>query len=568
MYYKRFDKETNLLIQDCVQQLSVFSPGLPATIRKLRRVARKVSDEWLLAFTYYHEAMYVYYTSSNSSAYRRYMQKAVYHILRADEKYMLSHIYNFIAIDAHNSGCFDIAFNYYMTAMRLATELKDTGARALIDSNLGRLYSEMGDHKRAHKHFRRSIRANKSQKKNFRYLQNTMIMLVSDGIVLLDLGEIEAAAEALAEIEQLLATADEETRMELQLSVAFLQARLALAKGETRTVRSKIKTLAGYLRTEPRIQDYTCDICALCHALIEKKMFVPAGLVIDVADSRIAITGNSYVVRIFCDLKCDYYDAKKDEENLVKSLKEQHELSFRLRSEQQNVYENAVNLIRMVEDLRKEQERIRRENEELRVKFQTDALCGIPNRYGMNDMLNRAYENVFRNKHSLGVTITDVDYFKEYNDTYGHPAGDECLKKIAGILSSLASGYGAYCARYGGDEFVLIYENRDDETLCAIAKEIEERVAALKIEHKGSPSGFVTMSQGICNDVPEARSNPWDFLSVADDALYAVKKRRGDAERPATYCLSKYYPENKDQKEPSPLEPAVTVPPGKRARWH
>ena len=147
----------------------------------------------------------------------------------------------------------------------------------------------------------------------------------------------------------------------------------------------------------------------------------------------------------------------------------------------------------------------------------TDDLTGIPNRYSFDQSLSRAFERAFHSKNTLGVEIIDVDGFKEYNDNFGHQAGDECLEIIGEILKEFSEKEDIFCARYGGDEFVIIYEGKSDDEIKEIASQIGEAIRYP-----------VTISQGVCNDIPVAKAKPWDFLSEADEALYSVKGKDGN----------------------------------------
>ena len=121
--------------------------------------------------------------------------------------------------------------------------------------------------------------------------------------------------------------------------------------------------------------------------------------------------------------------------------------------------------------------------------------------------------------------MVDLDFFKQYNDCYGHQKGDECLKLVAEEIRKLCLKYpGIYAARYGGDEFVLIYENMTDEEILIYAKELAENVIALNLQHSGEEGGIVTISQGIRNSVPLKKNRVWDYTFAADTALYRREK--------------------------------------------
>ena len=112
----------------------------------------------------------------------------------------------------------------------------------------------------------------------------------------------------------------------------------------------------------------------------------------------------------------------------------------------------------------------------------------------------------------------------EYNDNYGHQEGDRCLIAIADCISEVAGAHGGFCARYGGDEFVVIYENISKEDAKEYVEELRRKVMELTLPHRFSKMlPIVTITQGMYCDVPKEENRVWDFLHVADEILYSVK---------------------------------------------
>ena len=148
------------------------------------------------------------------------------------------------------------------------------------------------------------------------------------------------------------------------------------------------------------------------------------------------------------------------------------------------------------------------------------------NRLKLNEYSEEVFEKALINRSTIAVEILDIDYFKQYNDNYGHQAGDDCIKFIADTLSNLAKDEGIFAARYGGDEFVVIYEGMTKEMVEAKVIELRERVYEAKWEHKFSlADDIVTISQGICFGVPERDASMFGYLQTADRMLYEVKQQ-------------------------------------------
>jgi diguanylate cyclase (GGDEF)-like protein len=155
-----------------------------------------------------------------------------------------------------------------------------------------------------------------------------------------------------------------------------------------------------------------------------------------------------------------------------------------------------------------------------------DALTQIPNRRRLEEFLNQEWAAMIRQKHSIAFLLCDVDYFKLYNDHYGHPAGDECLKQVAQAIARSLSRPTDLAARYGGEEFAIVLPNTNAQGGVKIAEIIHSEVAKLKIlHHHSTVSEYVTLSIGISATVPIASSSPLDFVNNSDLALYRAKKQ-------------------------------------------
>lgn len=151
----------------------------------------------------------------------------------------------------------------------------------------------------------------------------------------------------------------------------------------------------------------------------------------------------------------------------------------------------------------------------------TDPLTGIANRRRFDDVLHAEWSRAKRIGSAITLAILDVDYFKRYNDSYGHVAGDECLKKIAGILRGAARRSSDLVARYGGEEFVLLLTENGDHGP-RIAK-IQEELQMLALPHADSPFGVVTVSIGWATLVPSRGSKTETLVELADKVLYVAK---------------------------------------------
>ncbi|HYA73045.1 MAG TPA: PAS domain S-box protein, partial [Roseiarcus sp.] len=153
-----------------------------------------------------------------------------------------------------------------------------------------------------------------------------------------------------------------------------------------------------------------------------------------------------------------------------------------------------------------------------------DGLTGLANRRTFDDALSREYKRSLRDNRSLGLIMIDVDCFKTFNDRYGHPAGDECLRRISKTLTHALFRPGDLAARYGGEEFAVLLPDTDEHGAAIIGERIRQAVLHLAIEHDASRRRIMTVSVGAASVSRNAfEGGPEALLQSADRALYRAK---------------------------------------------
>ena len=154
----------------------------------------------------------------------------------------------------------------------------------------------------------------------------------------------------------------------------------------------------------------------------------------------------------------------------------------------------------------------------------TDPLTQLYNRRVFDERLSHEWRRAQRVRYPISMLMIDVDYFKKYNDFYGHPKGDECLKKIASTVKSAARRATDTAARYGGEEFSVMLPEADVSKAISIGKNLCESIQDMQIEHNKSTEGFVTVSVGVSSITPHLSDKDETVLTqAADNALYASK---------------------------------------------
>ncbi len=222
----------------------------------------------------------------------------------------------------------------------------------------------------------------------------------------------------------------------------------------------------------------------------------------------------------FANGATDYLVKLPDRIELIARIRA-HSKSYLAQRERDEAY-NALR--EMQEQLREVNSQLTSSNRELQRISSLDGLTGIANRRQFDEVFEREWQRSVRANTPLSMILIDIDYFKRFNDRYGHQAGDDCLKMVARTLDQIVHRPGDLVARYGGEEFVIVLPETDPEGAQAVAQHILKEIFKLHINHEASEAAdYVTLSLGTATR-GEEHENPADLLAAADQALYQAKE--------------------------------------------
>lgn len=155
-----------------------------------------------------------------------------------------------------------------------------------------------------------------------------------------------------------------------------------------------------------------------------------------------------------------------------------------------------------------------------------DGLTQIANRRCFDDTLDKEWQRLKRTGQPLSLLLGDIDFFKKFNDHYGHQAGDDCLRKVGTALAEAVKRPADLVARYGGEEFVVLLPENHSDGAFSVAEHVIDAIKSLQIPHNDSDvSSVVTISVGAATLIPSKDKNPADLISMADEALYCAKEQ-------------------------------------------
>lgn len=487
----------------------------------LEDYACRVGDNSLLGFVYFYRGE-AYYILNETEAMFENMTKAIPYLSDTAQWELLARVYNMMAIVSINRGHAPVAVDYYLAALKCAKEHDIHSIICSIHINLGYLYMQNEIYAEGQQHFEEAYQIYlKSSDKETQIGRLNMIYTNLITCHMLQ-GNMDNAD---LYFERLMAECSPHFNNMDYVYVGCMTARYYHLKKDFSKRDEIITDILSRLKEPLPILDLFDDLYALCLLTLEIENYNAFLQILKELEPEITHTRMRNLERKILELKIQYYRKKGETDNYLLAVARSYTFFQAMEKENATMISNMIQVRTALEYARESQEKIEKENAILTTKSETDSLTGLANRYRMTDVFQQMLDDCIKNQKTLSVEILDIDYFKEYNDNYGHQAGDECIRRVAAILKEMQSDT-IFCARYGGDEFIIIYDGLDKEEVLKKAKKLRNDITAQNITHEFSKSApFVTVSQGICHAVPNPENKNWDFLHVADEYLYMVKKQ-------------------------------------------
>ncbi len=200
-----------------------------------------------------------------------------------------------------------------------------------------------------------------------------------------------------------------------------------------------------------------------------------------------------------------------------------HAKSYLAQKERDEAFRSLSNMQAQLEKMNNE---LANSNRELTRLSSMDGLTGVSNRRQFDATMSREWQRAIRSDMPISLIFADIDFFKRYNDHYGHQAGDDCLKRVAETLLTTVHRPADLVSRYGGEEFVMILPDTTNEGALAVAEKALHSVRELNIPHENSEvADHVTLSIGVATLCPQENSGPEELIEVADRMLYRAKEK-------------------------------------------
>lgn len=521
MNYKEYSEQIQEWIDLVMENRGVHADKTLENCRRIEQYARQVNDEKLLGFSYYYAGETFYMLNDIERLFRN-MTKAMGYLERTRQWELSARAYNLLAITSLNRGNAPFAMDYYLNGLSYCTKYQLNEEGCIINLNIGTLYLSVGEYKLAQKYFEDSYQMLSLQENCLNYDSYKTSIYISLGKCCIHLERLDKAREYMEKIERECYLHIEATD---RLFFLIFQANLYHAEGKFHQRDICIEQIGKHTLDKFAVMDVFDELYEYSKMLFDIRRYEEFQNMVELLEAPVKKANLINLQKKLISLKLEYYKVMQEHENYLQAAGVYYELSEIMEKETSYMISAMLNLRQTLDTETKMRIEAERENDVLMEKSMTDALTGLWNRLHLNTYVREAFLRAKEQKESFAIEILDIDYFKQYNDNYGHQAGDSCLKLVAGRIKELEKHGRITVFRYGGDEFVIIYEGYKKHQVKTLMQELKDGILELQIEHQFSlVCEVVTISQGAWVDIPEADNSVEEFLHSADDMLYQVKK--------------------------------------------
>ena len=526
-------KVENQMVQKWMQGvLDSYEEDAELTLKYCRDIleyGQKNKDVQLMGFSYYYMAQ-TYYGLNDGDQFYENISKALNYLEEAKEWELVARGFNVLGIMAVNRGNAPVALDYYLSGLDYCKKYDIPLVESILNVNCGSLNLQCGRFRDAQKCLRKAYSYMSTIPENPNY--HSYMVAIYQNLVLCSVkqGMIDGVQELLENIHKF--HWEHIERMD-RMGVYCVEALYYHLCGDVKQRDECMEQVDLGVEDNMILMDLFDDYYTYCELLLECGKDKEFWHIIDTMEPMVQSFNITHMQMKELSLKLKYYRNHGQNEEYLQAAGLYYELSEKRESETQKMIYNILSLRKTLDEANEAREEAEIQNQILAEKSETDALTQLPNRFKLNDSSEDIYLRSLKKECSFAVEILDIDYFKEYNDNYGHQAGDKILIQIANVIRDFTEAHNGFCARYGGDEFVIIYEDVELKEAVVYAQELKERVASLNMKHQYSKAEpIVTISQGVCCDLPMKGYRVWDYLRRADDMLYHIKKKSRN-----NYCV-------------------------------
>ena len=526
MDVRSYSREVQLLIGEIQKNRGRDPKALLEACDKLLAFGKSMKDDALIGYAYFSKGE-TYYLLNDASNFYSQMLSCMGPMEHVKEWGYVAMANNMLGIVSLNRGNAPFALDYFIKAISICEDYSLPDIEWIIHMNLGSLYLNIEEYQKSISHTEIAHRYLLDNKKIENYTESMTAILLGMGRAYLKLDR----DDKYLEIEKRLRLDCLPHLQDMDKVVIYcFFARVHQAIGEHEARDYWINMVNQHATQNMPILDIFDDFYDYLHMLLSIEKYDDFFKAYAILDDLTKHTSIKNLERKLLTLKIRYYRRIGQIEEYKIASVLYFELSEFMERENRIMVSNMIVMRNSYMELTQINRKVEEKNTFLQKRSETDPLTGLYNRLKLNEYSEEAFEKALVNRSSIGVEILDIDFFKQYNDNYGHQAGDDCIKFLANMLLKLAGEEGIFVARYGGDEFVIIYEGLSKEVVEAKANELRDLIYDAKWEHKFSlTDDRVTISQGVCYGIPERDASFFAYLQGADKMLYEVKQESRNA---------------------------------------
>ena len=490
------------------------------TCQKVMEYAADTGSQKLAGLGLYYLAEYYWQNDQYENTLQCLTESIGY--LKNEQMYeLLARTYNMMGAVSDRKNNRMVALSSYYNCLQYAEKYHFYYIQGMAESNIAYTLVRMRLRQEAIQHYRIAIACYDKSEKTYQLNYNRINCMIECGCCHMYLGEMEEALQLWNEIEKILREAPESYYSKITLEMYRIPCELL--KGHEEEALKLASDLLEQLSDRDVFEEIMDELVILAGILA----ILPDGKYLE---ELIRIIDEKHIeehYNIFLDLypfKSELLQKKGLTWEYIDYTRQYFDIYEKYQQENREALINVIELQNRLKNVTLDWTNMKASNRELESLAMHDELTGLANRTFLHEYLTSSFEHAYEEHELMGVELMDIDFFKEYNDHYGHLAGDQCLKAIAGVLRKQQVPGKIFCARYGGDEFMILYTGMTVEKIRRVAEDILREVRKLKLPHECSNcSNYVSVSQGVFVRIPVGNSKEWDFTSRADDLLYKTK---------------------------------------------
>ena len=419
-----------------------------------------------------------------------------------------------------------LALDFYFKGLNRSIETNKTLQEAVTSSNIASIYYNLEDYKTAASYFKKCIQYYEmeapAKDTTIDYTCPLAASCINLGLTSFRLEDIEQLALCINKLKTLNYSKFSITFKQL---LSFLNAAYEYSLHNIDTCLLYVNDFITFFGKGTNIMETFQEYLDNFHFAMSFNALEEATALFEIIQKIANDSKDPDTLIKYYDIQIQYYDWTNNKIELDTAYKNYYKIKKQYGSTIKSERLNALNLQFSLNSILEEQKKNAKNIESLKLKSEHDALTSLPNRYLLREYCEEQFSFTMEQGYNFGVALLDMDSFKEYNDFWGHLEGDTCITKVSTLIKKLSTSY--FCARYGGDEFILIFVNKRSSEIQDMIDELSNELRMLRIKHAPSISSpYMTLSYGLVNAIPQKDADYHDFIHKADIELYKNKTKK------------------------------------------